>query len=312
MPSRRRFVSFAIGGLAATACTPRKSNASGSNTTIPFVYDNVRADIPRNPKRVVVIEGRGDLEFSLLAGYPVIATGNGSSPVGQLPGFQYERLLDAGVRSIKTGADLDHELLAGLNPDLLVLRAHLHKIDYYNNQRLAEVAPVLPVEVNKADFHRVASDQLDLLGRTDRLGEWDLRYRSKVQEGRRLVSERLGSKPVAMLASQGIEKGTILLWTYSLGMQVAHDLGMVLPFWDPSSQQGHREVSTENLGELANISLIVHQTTNREMPDTVPTWRALPAVEAGRTVLFPHSFNNGLHITACAITDLLVDAVRSL
>ena len=96
-PTRRKL--FTGIGLAAvlTACgAPTDSPPDDSNTgMIDYSWNGITARIPSDPKRVVVIEGRGDLELALLAGYPIVATRSGLGFDGGLPQAQFTGMLDA-------------------------------------------------------------------------------------------------------------------------------------------------------------------------------------------------------------------------
>ena len=69
--TRRSFLRLAGAGalvaVGAAACGSRDASAPVAET-VDVGYLGLDFTVPREPKRVVVMEGRGDLEFALLAG----------------------------------------------------------------------------------------------------------------------------------------------------------------------------------------------------------------------------------------------------
>lgn len=315
-PTRRKFLTGI--GLAAvlTACgTPTDSPPDDSNTgMIDYSWNGITARIPSDPKRVVVIEGRGDLEFALLAGYSIVATRSGLGFDGGLPQAQFAGMLDAAAVTVLDSSDTvpNHEQIAVLQPDLIVMRVNAWESDWFGNEALTRIAPVLQVQVNTPDFRRETTEQLTALGRISTMMSWMDRYDAAIAEGTPAVSSALAGKKVAMITSQAaLSGGTVLVWTNQLGTGVATDLGMEVLAHNPSDSEGFIEVSLENLGMLEDADLIFHQTTDPSTVAGISTWERLPAVQAGHAYIYPPAYNNGLVITATSIAEFLTTSVQN-
>lgn len=315
-PSRRSFL-LGLGAVALGGALPACSTSSIAPTaadTVDFRFADLSATIPAAPQRVLVMEGRGDLEFALLAGYPVVATRSGAQKNGTLPADQYAGMLDPAAVTVLDSTDTvpNHEQLAALAPDLIVIRANGRRLDWYDNAKLDAIAPVLPVEVNEPDFRTAMREQMTSIGRGAEAGRLITGYDAKVAAAR---SELAGLLPadatVALTTTQMVGSGSIRLWTHQLGTAVAADLGLTVLGHDPSDTDGEQSLSIEQIGTLAPAHLIFQQTTDPSTMTAVPTWQALPAVRAGRAFTFPKSYNNGLVITASAIVDLILTSART-
>ncbi|MFI7167167.1 ABC transporter substrate-binding protein [Rhodococcus erythropolis] len=315
-PTRRKFLTGI--GLAAvlTACGgPTDDSTDDSNSgMIDYSWGAVSARIPADPKRVVVIEGRGDLEFALLAGYPIVATRSGLGFDGGLPQAQFAGMLDAAAVTVLDSSDTvpNHEQIAVLQPDLIVMRVNAWEADWFGNEALTQIAPVLQVQVNTPGFRRETTEQLTALGRTLTMTSWMDRYDAAISESAPLVASALTGKKVAMITSQAAASGgTVLVWTNQLGTGVAADLGMEVFAHNPSDSEGFIEVSLENLGMLEDADMIFHQTTDPTTVAGISTWERLPAVRAGHSYIYPPAYNNGLVITATSIAEFLTASVKN-
>src|SRR5690606_2384791 len=73
--SRRRFFGGAAGvaaALALSACGTSDAESDSASDTLPYTWGEFSGDVPRDPKRVVVLDGRVDLEFAMMMDYPIV------------------------------------------------------------------------------------------------------------------------------------------------------------------------------------------------------------------------------------------------
>ena len=71
--SRRRFFGGAAGvaaALALSACGSSDGESDSASDTLPYTWAEFSGDVPRDPKRVVVLDGRVDLEFAMMMDLP--------------------------------------------------------------------------------------------------------------------------------------------------------------------------------------------------------------------------------------------------
>ncbi|MET0196453.1 MAG: ABC transporter substrate-binding protein [Rhodococcus fascians] len=312
--SRRSFMVGSVSLLGLAGCARAESSvtqdSSESAARVTVRGDGFESTIPRDPARVVVMEGRGDLEFALLAGYPLVATGNTAAP-GSLPAGQYDGRIGRDVQSIGGPDGPSIEEVSALAPDLIVMRANGWRLDWYGNELLSQVAPVLPVEVNEPDFRAQMSSQFDALGRGSDAAVLLDAYDATVADARSELGDALVGRRIALVTSEPAAKGYVNLWTNQIGTTVARDLGLDVLYFDPADEKGNQQLSLENLSSLADADYIFHQTTDPAVVGAAGTWQALPAVAEGRTAVLDPRLNNGLVITASAIADTIAGSIGS-
>jgi iron complex transport system substrate-binding protein len=316
--SRRSFLNLAaasaVAALGAAACGNRSASAPATDT-VDVRYLDLTFSVPREPKRVVVMEGRGDLEFALLAGYPVVATANaydqGKRPAGQFAGKLGD---DVAILSPAAGARPKAEEVLIHAPDLVVMRANAYRGDWYNNSQLSGATAILAVEVNRPQWREDMTAQLAAVGRTANAQTYVTDYDAKVARTKGELAATLAGKRIAMVTTTGSKaRGTVLVWAQTFGTAIGREIGMDVMFGDRQVDpaKGSFEASLENLDVLAGADLIFHQDTDGSIAD-VQTWRSLPAVQAGRVVKLNPQYNNGLVLTASALVDDLAAAAQSL
>lgn len=307
-PARRRLPTlFAVMPLLAlTACGEHGTAAEGAGEeptaeTITFDYAEFTGEIPAEPERVVVIEGRADLEFALTVGYPVVASGFFFGREGAL----FDELDELITDDLETfefadSHEPDYEVIASVEPDLIVMRQNAYTGDFYGLDRLEEIAPILAVETGIADWQEVLRDQSAALGREDAAEEEIRKYDDLVEE----ITDRSGE----ILAETTLAWGTALddagmyVITNSLGNAVAEDLGMAVPHYDPEDEDGHYEVSEENLDVVADVdALAIFAFDERPALGDSAAFGRLPAAQEDRVQSVDLTVNQGLARAARAI-----------
>ena len=147
--SRRRFFGGAAGvaaALALSACGSSDGESDSASDTLPYTWAEFSGDVPRDPKRVVVLDGRVDLEFAMMMDYPIVGSGNFWFPDAKA-GFQFpgRTIEDASFVNVAGDFSTNFEALLALEPDLIVITAIGYTSDWYGTERLSSIAPLLVV-----------------------------------------------------------------------------------------------------------------------------------------------------------------------
>lgn len=90
--SRRQFFGGAAGMaavLALSACGTSDAESDSAGDTVAYTWAEFSGDVPRNPKRVVVLDGRVDLEFAMMMDYPIVEFGQFLVPPRKRRGFSF-------------------------------------------------------------------------------------------------------------------------------------------------------------------------------------------------------------------------------
>ncbi|GCB57759.1 hypothetical protein [Rhodococcus erythropolis] len=123
--SRRRFFGGAAGvaaALALSACGTSDAESDSASDTLPYTWGEFSGDVPRDPRRVVVLDGRVDLEFAMMMDYPIVGSGNFWFPDAKA-GFQFpgRTIEDASFVNVAGDFSTNFEALLALEPDLIVI-----------------------------------------------------------------------------------------------------------------------------------------------------------------------------------------------
>ncbi|MGC4190017.1 MAG: ABC transporter substrate-binding protein [Thermomicrobiales bacterium] len=275
---------------------------------IDFTYLDLSFEIPANPQRVVTLEGQDDLEFAVLMGYPLIASGNSWNP-GETPGAWFGEgivkdvaLLDA------TDWVIDLEQLATLDPDLIIMRDYQFKDDWYGNEELAMIAPILGIANGtkriSPEWRKSLIDQATLLGRTEHLGAYLAAYDEHLASARDQISGLLDGKRVQFV-SAGDDLG---LWPKGFPTSIASDIGMDVMFQTDGSDWVN--ISWEQVIQIADADLIFRFGGEERFAfmDSLETWKQLPAVKAEHVYDLSSQFVQGFSLTGTILIDRLVEA----
>ncbi|KKC39227.1 hypothetical protein WH87_03060 [Devosia epidermidihirudinis] len=296
-----RAVSLAL-VLAASASLPPAFAAD----TVNFSYADNTVEVPKEPLRVVTIQGRTDLEFAIIAGWNVVASGN--FVAGQeRPGEQFPDLVPADLPLLAVDVTkINFEQLIAFEPDLIIMGSYGYQTDWYDNARLRQIAPILPVSDGHDGWKKDLSAQLAQFGLADKANGLLAKYDARIAEIKAEIGPLVAGKKVGILVSS---EDSALVQHSNLQMVTAHDLGLDLPFWDPEQDSG-TEFAQENYGELAVFDLIIRQ--NQSGVESGPLWDRLPAVAAGHVYEVDQRDNQGYGLAGLNFAEKLREAAYLL
>ncbi|GAA4546759.1 ABC transporter substrate-binding protein [Pseudonocardia xishanensis] len=302
---RRGFLAGLAGAavLAAGCGRPDSTEAAGGGS------DTVRAetpfgtfDVPLAPQRVIVLEGRQDLETAVVLGMPrpVGLGDNAVDAQGRTAAFVG---FDAEGIELMPGGQVNLEMVAALRPDLIIGRAsNIEPVA----AELARFAPLVPVEVDETTWRPDLEAAGRWTGRSDRVAAAIARYEESVRAFRDRHAAALAQAAVAVL-----QPGTDGAWYSSpsdgflLQGRTLRDLGgRPVPAIEevaPSTPGGMSEFSGEQLGLLTEADVLLVASFTEEQRaglESSPLWSRLPVVRAGRVVHTDIRTNRGSVLAA--------------
>ncbi len=205
--SRRRFFGGAAGvaaALALSACGSSDGESDSASDTLPYTWAEFSGDVPRDPKRVVVLDGRVDLEFAMMMDYPIVGSGNFWFPDAKA-GFQFpgRTIEDASFVNVAGDFSTNFEALLALEPDLIVITAIGYTSDWYGTERLSSIAPLLvvgddvePIAGHPVDWRGALMAQASQLDRVTIAEASIAEYDDKLARLRPMLQEKLGGKKI--------------------------------------------------------------------------------------------------------------------
>ena len=296
--TRRGFFGVGAGVAAAAflaACGSTESSTPENAETFEFTRGDEKLIIPTDPQNVVALDPRDGLELSILAGYPVTAY-----PTGAAEHLRREVPDATGVEIFAEGAsDPNFEYISTLGADLLVLSAGWWDTGSYGNDRMQQIAPVLPVGKDfTPEWRKVMSDFLTGIGRSDRAEEVLAEYDAHVAQVRPTVEPLMAGKKVAFVAAA---EDQIAWFQNDFRTAVAEDLGFEVLREGPDLRV---MLGSEQFNRLEEADVIF--ALDRSASGSVytsPTWQRLPAAQAGRVIPFDYYKAAGYALTAKVLVD---------
>lgn len=299
----RRSLLLSMGVLtmvAACGTTETSEDSTAETVTANTPYGTF--EVPVNPKRLVILEGRQDLEVAIALRLPK-PVGLGDNAVGDDGSPQPYVPFDIDGVELIAGGTTPLEKVIALNPDLIIGRAS--NIDEIKDALLA-VAPVIPVERDRMDWRTSLIDAGRWTGRSAQAAEALAGYDEHVNEVKMRHAEKIGTTTTAML-----QVGTEGKWYscnsngFYLQARTTRNLGAkYLPILDETKQEASAygppgamiEFSDELLPLLEPADLIVAVINDDEMRASLeanPLWQRLPAVQSGRVRYTDWRTNSG-------------------
>ena len=290
--NRRQFTLGAttlIAGAAFGSSAQAQGAATRSVTTTLGTYD-----IPVDPRRVVTIDHRTDLEPALVLGLPVIASGYWADrPWVPVP---------EGMANLDMPTTAEHVL--ALEPDLIICSADEPDDQWWPVNRLRDIAPVLPTSF-KTNWRNDLLSLGELLGRTPQAEAAVAEYDALIADTKTRHADILASKTIASVQYFAQDKG----FRVHLPNQNSYNN----PKGEVISELGIRSVDPTLLGEFGMVAY-ENLTTALESADAIlfansgtgdlaalaadPFWLRLPAVQNGKVLEVNGNTNFGSFYTS--------------
>lgn len=285
---------FALGAtalaLGSTLSRPAfAQEATKTVTTMLGIYD-----IPLDPRRVVAIDHRTDLEPALVLGLPVIASGYWENrpwvPVSQ------------GMDDLDMPTTAEHVL--NLEPDLIICSADEPDDEWWPAKRLMAIAPVLPTSF-KTNWRNNLIELGNALDRRAAADEAIADYEALIADIRTRHADTLSGKTLASVQYFPDDK--------SFRVHLPNQGDYNNPKGDVLKELAVRTVNPALLGEFGVVSyenftaalegadgILFANSSNGDLALLAddPLWQRLPAVAAGKVFDMPGNTNFGSFYTS--------------
>lgn len=293
MISRRTF-GFGAAGLLATAALPSIGHAAETRS-VTTSFGTV--DIPVEPKRVVAIDSRLDLQPALALGLPVVGYAH-SKPGPWVP-------VPEGLAFY--GSEVNIEQVLASEPDLIICADYGPDSVWWPANRLKAVAPVIPTSGEKP-WKEAFRELADLLGNPGAGDKAFAEYDALIADIKARRADAIASHTIV-----SVQPGQGVLYMMNgpkmLQPQVLADLGIkTVP---PAAGQDYDsgEIPAEQFGDLlGGVDGILLATTGpNDMAglEDEPLWKRLPAAETGALVASNGNINYGSIYSAMEVARLV-------
>lgn len=269
--------------------------------TFTYSYNGYTAELPVEPQRVVVLDNRLGIEFSVLAGFPIVSVGLGTETASPLEPF----LPDGVARS--SDVEPNRERVLALDADLVVVDRGMW--EWYQTDGLFDGTGfnVLVLEgTGAADWKDKLRGQLAAYNRADKadaaIAEYDATVGALKPEMERILAGR-------KVAIGGALEEQFWLQVGSFNTSIAADMGIATVVGDAPTDGTYQFYSAETLAPFADAALLFMQSGNEDYRSN-PLYQRLPAAE--KTVKINWLTVYGFSIAAQAFANDLAAAVKTI
>jgi iron complex transport system substrate-binding protein len=295
-PTRRQFVAGAAAlGAGLLAAPARGQDAATRTVTTSFgTYD-----LPREPRRVVVMGNRLDLEIALALGLRPVAMGIEFNFINShadtvAPWVPFD---PAGVETFES-FETSAEQILSYEPDLIFIRQVAAGWNQSRTDALMKVAPFIPT--GTLPWREELALIGGWLGRQDQAAAATAEFDA--------LRDTVAARHADKLASSTVAFGSIAppqvfvndLTSNSPASQGLAELGgqaFILPAEAATYENGWAAISPENLGLLNGADGLLYWGPTPEVfaefHASTPLWDRLPAVKAGAAVISENNVGNG-------------------
>lgn len=322
--ARRRGLSTLAGALSVTLLLAACGTTAESEGTLPseetspteesgtpamrvFEADNGSVEIPVRPQRVVAVANAVTpvLKFEV-------------EPVGVSQIIDPESLvwLEPGelaahdaATDVGSASELDFELIASLDPDLITILLPQPVIEQVDTERLESIAPTIFIANNALEWDVVNERLADALDRTAVLDRQRDAYEQTIARIQADHADIISSTSFVAVDRWDVTDQGVFAVVYSLCHAPALEAGLSLP--SSAEDEASEYFSFELLGDLAEYDAIIYpldpdgETKEAFVPVTESgLWQSLPAVTEGRTL--------GVHCVGLDSFDTVLTYLESL
>lgn len=281
-----------VAALVLAGCG-NDNSAAAPETTAPeetrtVSHEYGEAEVPVDPKRVVVLHNSAVLGTALMLDVPVVGYPAAPFGGGVLP-YLDESKLDGARNVAGTFPDPNIEAVAATGPDLIIGTTGFVDEAAYN--RLTELAPTVVFEIfGSTPWKDAVREVAAVFGEEERIEQGISRHERRVEDLRAALGQRVENRTVTLANFRALDDIRIIAsdWCSSSTLQ---EVGLVRP----PDQRAEEEtnLSIELLPQIDADMLIYFVGSTATSPDEAgqarqeimsnPLWDTLGVVQPGQT-----------------------------
>lgn len=280
-------------GALATLPSDGGTDGDAAGATRSFEADNGTVEIPVDPQRIV---GIGSAQPFLDLGVEPVGLGPKATS-SQLEWLSPEAQ-QANDAAVDVGDPVDYEMIATLEPDLIVVNEPKHVLEgtKYDEARLQSIAPTVYMEVENSRWKTQTERLADALGAVDTFEAAKADYDALIAEIQSEYGDLLDSTTFTFLNrwSSASEAEFAVEYANSYCTAYATDAGLeILPEAPSEELDGPGpSQSIEGLGDVAaDVDVLIYPlgadgTVTADFAPVLESnvWQALPQVADGRAL----------------------------
>nr|WP_263314933.1 ABC transporter substrate-binding protein [Mammaliicoccus sp. Marseille-Q6498] len=253
----------------------KEKDSKSSKDTVSYKLDNgKKIDIPKKPKRIVV------LAPSYVGGFLHL----GVKPVGVPSSTDQTPVLKDKIKGIKKVSENNVEQVAELKPDLIITYNNDKNLNKYN-----KIAPTIPYDYAKHNYLDMQVELGKLVGKEDKAKEWVKKWKKETAQDGKEIKEKIGENSTVSV----IEAFQKDIYTYGenwgRGTEVLYQaFGLKMPesINKDVKKDGWKKISQEEIEKYSGDYLFLPTTKGQAKPEFTKTesWKSIPAVKNDKVI----------------------------
>lgn len=261
--------------LILAGCSNGKDNSksnSGNDTKSYTTDSGDKVDIPKNPKRIVVLGTTyaGGLK-QLGAHIQAVANNVDDSSV-----------LKDKFKDIKKVDPTDVEAVAKEKPDLIIT----YTTDE-NLKKLQKIAPTIAFDYQKHDYKEQHLELGKIIGKEDKAQEWIDDWNNKTKKDGQEIKDKIGEDTTVSIIKDFDKKLYVLGKTYGHGSEILYDsFGLKMPKNVESATKKNdlADITDEKIPEMSGDYVITPVAKGAKLSfENKAVWKNTAAVKNGHT-----------------------------
>lgn len=267
--------------LVVAACVNKSdekesnSKTKSSKDTVSYKLDDgKKIDIPKNPKRIVV------LAPSYVGGLLHL----GVKPVGVPASTDQTPILKDRIKGIEKVSEDNVEQVAKLKPDLIIT----YNADK-NLKKYEKIAPTIPYDYAKHNYLDTQVELGKLVGKEDKAKKWVEKWKKETSKDGKEIRDKIGEDTTVSV----IEAFQKDIYTYGenwgRGTEVLYQaFGLAMPesIEKDVKKDGWKKISQEEIEKYSGDYLFLPVTKGQAKPEFTKTesWKSIPAVKNDKVI----------------------------
>ncbi|HIW90512.1 MAG TPA: ABC transporter substrate-binding protein [Candidatus Corynebacterium avicola] len=299
--TRRRRAAHAVTAVvAATAlllsgCSSEDADSSSTSSdsgTRSFTADNGTFDIPEEPERIVAI-GRA-VPSLLTTDAPLVGIAEYEGMVG-LNEEQEQTYED--LPKVGTGADMDYEKIASLEPDIIISGVPLRNFEKVDEESLQSIAPTLSLgPLTPSEWKEFGQQQTDAANVSGAFDDQKAEYEARAEELHEKYRDKIDGMNFGAVAQPDEGRsGFGRHYSGSWYTNIPEDAGLTFPGEGADTEDNgatfSEALSFEKISDMEGMDAILYPVEEdgkptpelQELLDQT-AFQELPAVKAGRVL----------------------------
>ena len=252
-----------------------KNDTKSSNDTVSYTLDDgKKIDIPKDPKRIVV------LAPSYVGGFLHL----GVKPVGVPTSTDQTSVLKAKIKGSEKVSEDNVEQVAKLKPDLIITYNQDKNLNKYK-----KIAATIPYDYNKHNYLDMQVELGKLVNKEDEAKKWVEKWKKQTAKDGKEIKEKIGEDTTVSV----IEAFQKDIYSYGenwgRGTEVLYQaFGLKMPesVEKDVKKDGWKKISQEEIEKYSGDYLFLPLTKGQEKPEFINTesYKSIPAVKNDKVI----------------------------